>query len=623
MSGSTLSPWDFSGLGMGFGLYRPRRPSYTYATQQRRQRSESYRYATHREAESVDAAPQEDYIDNVLSKMHSDGHGKAAAREPHHENCLEMNHLSDKHLPRGGESSGHDALCESQNHINQKFAAQQGQRSSVGHPDSLETNEMAVTEFRVAVPGSEQGSSVPSVAVCGFKKNLIVLCISFILIFSSFRGVQNLQSSLNAQDQLGIISMSCLHGTMVLTCLLAPFWTNIFTAKWTLVLGSLCFLLWFGANFYPAFYTLLPASMVAGFGHGLLWTAETSYLIKLAFDSARLTKDHLDQEMFRFHAVFLACFQTTHIWGNLISSFLLGQRSQAIQEKLLLSFQLLTPTSQRILFQHQYHSVGCFINVALNITFQYFLGRQYDRADLWPVLWKLMCAYLLLAFLGFCLVLLLLDHIGARADPDSSGLQMMKQHVLQLVQHRTYRLLIPLLIFSGLQQGFMYTDYNLYYVTCSLGVDYIGYCMITLGASNVVGAMVVALVSHRLPREVVLGFGVIMHIALMIGFLIWIPDKRPMLFFVLAAAWGVCDSVWQTQCNTLLCLTCTEAPEVAFANSRMLQSLGLTLAFSMGTYMCVAGKLYLLMTVLVLSIMFYVLAEYRLRHNDDDVFEDP
>lgn len=41
------------------------------------------------------------------------------------------------------------------------------------------------------------------------------------------------------------------------------------------------------------------------------------------------------------------------------------------------------------------------------------------------------------------------------------GAQMMKQHVLQLVQHRTYRLLIPLLIFSGLQQGFMYTDYNL------------------------------------------------------------------------------------------------------------------------------------------------------------------
>ncbi|KAK7090836.1 hypothetical protein V1264_010586 [Littorina saxatilis] len=199
---------------------------------------------------------------------------------------------------------------------------------------------------------------------------------------------------------------------------------------------------------------------------------------------------------------------------------------------------------------------------------------------------------------------------------------MLKQHVTQLVHHKTFRLLTPLMVFSGLQQGFMFSDYNLYFVTCSLGAEYVGFCMITLGVANVSGAVIVALVSHKIPREVVLGFGGIMHMALMIGFLIWIPDERPMLFFVLAAAWGVCDSVWQTQCNTLLCLTCTELPEVAFANSRVLQSLGLAVAFSIGLGVCVAGKIYLLMTLLVVSIMFYVLAEYRLRHDNDDVFED-
>ena len=73
----------------------------------------------------------------------------------------------------------------------------------------------------------------------------------------------------------------------------------------------------------------------------------------------------------------------------------------------------------------------------------------------------------------------------------------------------------------------------------------------------------------------------------------------------------------------LLCLTCTELPEVAFANSRMLQSLGLAVAFILGTGVCVAGKVYLLMTLLVVAIMFYVLAEYRLHHDNDDVFEDP
>ncbi|XP_059177433.1 protein unc-93 homolog A-like, partial [Physella acuta] len=239
-----------------------------------------------------------------------------------------------------------------------------------------------------------------------------------------------------------------------------------------------------------------------------------------------------------------------------------------------------------------------------------------------PVLWKLMTSYIILGGVSFFLILLLLDRIGARADPERSPKQVCEQHLSQLVQHRTLRLLIPLLLFNGMQQGFMYSDYNQYFVTCMLGVHYVGYCMITLGASTVLGAIFVAIFSHKIPREVVLGFGGVVHIALMIGYLIWIPEISPMLFFVLSAAWGVCDSVWQTQCNTLICLTCTEAPEVAFTNYRLVQSVGLAIMFGSGTWMCVSAKLYLLMTLLVVAIMFYVLAEYRLRHNDDDVFED-
>ena len=64
----------------------------------------------------------------------------------------------------------------------------------------------------------------------------------------------------------------------------------------------------------------------------------------------------------------------------------------------------------------------------------------------------------------------------------------------------------------------------------------------------------------------------------------------------------------------LICLTCVEEPEVAFTNLRLLQSLGLAVMFGCG--LCVSAKLYLLMTVLVVAIMFYVLAEYRLRNVD-------
>lgn len=70
-------------------------------------------------------------------------------------------------------------------------------------------------------------------------------------------------------------------------------------------------------------------------------------------------------------------------------------------------------------------------------------------------------------------------------------------------------------------------------------------------------------------------------------------------------------------------MTCLEEADIAFANYRMLQAFGLTFAFLSGTFMCVEGKLYMLMIVLVISIMFYVLAEYKVRQVENDVFEDP
>ena len=342
MSGSTLSPWDLSGLGMGFGLYRPRRPSYTFATQHSRQRSESYRYATRRDPDGGEAQPQEDYIENVLSKVRKESYLKAT-RDDAEGNHVELSRLTENHMTIVEEGAGNDALCESQNHINQKFAAQNCRAKSQSRQASVDTLDAKLSTTAGTPSGGDPTPSIISAMAptgwCSGQKNLIVLCVSFIFIFSPFRGVQNLQSSLNAEDQLGIIAMSCLHGTMVMTCFLAPLWTNVFTAKWTLALGALCFLLWFGANFYPTFYTLIPAAVVTGFGHGLLWTAESSYLLKLAFDLAHITRDQLEPKMFRFHAIFLACFQTTHIWGNLISSLLLGHRTKVVQQQVRLDIE--------------------------------------------------------------------------------------------------------------------------------------------------------------------------------------------------------------------------------------------------------------------------------------------
>ncbi|XP_050389722.2 protein unc-93 homolog A [Patella vulgata] len=272
---------------------------------------------------------------------------------------------------------------------------------------------------------SEQGSSIPSVIVFTFKKNLIVLCAGFILIFSAFRGIQNLQSSINSSSHLGIITMMCVYGSMFLTCIFAPIVINVFTAKWALSIGMLCFLIWFGANFYPRFYTLIPTALLAGFGQGILWSAEISYILKLAFDSARVTKDQLDHEMFRFHGIFLACFQTTHIWGNLISSVLLSQKTEippANYSNVNYIYDMDTAVGESVGSTGQCGALSpCDQRSSPPLL---FTTEYAGPSDVSQVLWKLMCAYIVLGFLGFCLILLILDRIGARSDPEKTGYQV-------------------------------------------------------------------------------------------------------------------------------------------------------------------------------------------------------
>ena len=168
-----------------------------------------------------------------------------------------------------------------------------------------------------------------------YTKNLIILSLSFVLVFTAFRSIQNLQSSLNANGRLGLVSLSCLHLTMFFTCLFAPLLIDKLSSKWTMVLGMMFYLFWIAANFCPHFYTLVPTSIGVGFGQSLAWSAQVAYMRGLAgdFESASAgpmsvtpTSDSgLERStLFRFNGVFLACFQTSHIWGNLVSSLMLA-----------------------------------------------------------------------------------------------------------------------------------------------------------------------------------------------------------------------------------------------------------------------------------------------------------
>jgi len=75
-----------------------------------------------------------------------------------------------------------------------------------------------------------------------------------------------------------------------------------------------------GAQFYPTFYTMIPAGLLVGLGGGPLWCGKCTYLTVVSEVYSELTNLPADTLVVRFFGVFFMIFQFAQVWGNVISS---------------------------------------------------------------------------------------------------------------------------------------------------------------------------------------------------------------------------------------------------------------------------------------------------------------
>lgn len=152
-------------------------------------------------------------------------------------------------------------------------------------------------------------------------KNVSTISLAFMVQFTAFQGTANLQSSINAREGLGTVSLSAIYAALVLSCIFVPtFLIKRLTVKWTLCLSMLCYIPYIGAQFYPRFYTLVPAGVLVGLGAAPMWAAKATYLTQTGAVYAKLTDQQVDGIVVRFFGFFFLAWQTAELWGNLVSS---------------------------------------------------------------------------------------------------------------------------------------------------------------------------------------------------------------------------------------------------------------------------------------------------------------
>ncbi|CAK6446454.1 unnamed protein product [Pipistrellus nathusii] len=380
-------------------------------------------------------------------------------------------------------------------------------------------------------------------------RNVLVVSLGFLLLFTAYSGLQNLQSSLYSHEGLGVTVLSTLYGAMMLSSmLLPPLLIRALGCKWTIVLAMGCYVAFSLGNFYASWYTLIPTSILLGLGAAPLWSAGSTYLTVAGNAHAESTGQAGRNVVNQYFGIFYLMFQFSGVWGNLISSLVFGQEA----------------------------TKGSGVLAVLLVAL--FLDPIRDTL-----------------------------HNG---DGEKPSVRSTVLSTFQLLRDRRLRLLLLLPMYSGFEQAFMAGDYTRSYVTCALGIRFVGYVMICFSASTGLCSMLYGRVAQYTGRPPLYALGAVTHLSCIVALLLWAPRPNQLpVFFVFSGLWGVADAVWQTQNNVLFGVLFDAHKEAAFATYRMWEALGWVVAFGYSKFLCVHVKLYILLAVLSAATLGYTAVE--------------
>ena len=125
------------------------------------------------------------------------------------------------------------------------------------------------------IPEYRSGSKRP-------VRETLVLAASFLLVFTSFQALQNLQSSLHQEHGLGVASLAIIYGASFLVSFLTPAIVYHAGVKATVMGAWAVHCVYVACNLYPRWATLVPGSALLGVVTCPLWMSANTYLSALA-----------------------------------------------------------------------------------------------------------------------------------------------------------------------------------------------------------------------------------------------------------------------------------------------------------------------------------------------------
>ncbi|CAF0882876.1 unnamed protein product [Rotaria sordida] len=419
-------------------------------------------------------------------------------------------------------------------------------------------------------------------------KNLIIISLGFLIMYTAFHGILSLQSSLNAKGNVGVNALIVLNIAILFSAIfLTGISTDVFGLKWTIIIGEIAYILYISANIRATPIFMYIGAACLGLASAPLWTCQATYLSCIARYHAHHKQKKVADIVSLFFGIFFAVFGTSTIWGNLISYFILNQSNNP-------------------------EKFNCGV---------YFDPLSKNKTDTAPDVSNLTRYVLCGVFVGMGIVsmilLLLLDQIRpSKPQPVAQSLKRSLEVVQSLFRWKNIDqlFLIPLTMWTTVENAFLVAQFTRAFVTCLVGIRYIGLVMICSGICNALCSYIFGDLVKYIGRIGCFIIAAILNYASIMIMYFWKPLEDQMyVLFIIAGVWGVASAVWQSQVAATYTVLYSETDSSAIAKYRLWKAIGSLVTYGYASYITIELTLIILFVFLTVSMILYGIIEIHVR----------
>ncbi|WVZ07355.1 hypothetical protein V8G54_020701 [Vigna mungo] len=434
-----------------------------------------------------------------------------------------------------------------------------------------------------AIPGDEEtplvadNSSPQAAKTTAHTWDIHILSLAFLLVFLAFGAAQNLQSTLNTEEDLGTTSLGILYLSFTFFSVVASLVVRVLGSKNALLLGTTGYVFYVAANLKPNWYTLVPASVYLGFCASIIWVGEGTYLTSAARSHSTDNNLHEGAVIGDFNGEFWAVYALHQFIGNLITFALLSDDQQCGIFLLVRYLQEL-PLVKYLQEKEK---------TSTNLMIMGPLGGSTKGTTL------LFIVFLFIMTFGAILMCFLRKRgVNSKGEQELSGadagacasLKSLSKSLANALSDIKMLLIIPLIAYSGLQQAFVWAEFTKYVVTPAIGISGVGSSMAAYGAFDGICSLLAGRLTSGLSSVTKIVFvGVfaqaVVLILLLLDFSISSGLLGTLYILFLAGLLGIGDGVLMTQLNALIGILFKHDTEGAFAQLKIWQCATIAIVF--------------------------------------------